>query len=123
MGADSVTPFLEVKGKWVILLVHTSNPGSSDFQLIESKSGKKIVRRSDHPFATVGSPDQLMYVVGATRADTIGAIRKLAPDHFSWCRELEHKAETWKLYPSRLEQTMRTPREFRQGYYLRFVRH
>jgi len=43
MVEDSVKPFLNYKDKWVILLAHTSNPGSSDFQLIESKvTGRKL---------------------------------------------------------------------------------
>lgn len=83
MGEDSVKPFLQVKDKWVILLAHTSNPGSSDFQLIESKvTGRKlyeeVILKSQH----WGTVDQLMYVVGATQAEKIESIRKLAPDHF-----------------------------------------
>ena len=81
MGIDSVSPFLGFEDKFVILLVHTSNPGSQDFQLLESKEGKlyeSVIRKSrqwaDHK--------QMMYVVGATRADKIGEIRALAPDHF-----------------------------------------
>ena len=82
MGADSVKPFLEFKGKWVILLAHTSNTGSADFQLTESKSGKKLYEEVILTSQQWGTPDNLMYVVGATRADKIGEIRKLAPDHF-----------------------------------------
>lgn len=82
MGEDSVKPFLEFKNKWVILLAHTSNPGSSDFQLIESKAGKKLYEEVITKSQQWGTPDQLMYVVGATRADKIAEIRKLAPDHF-----------------------------------------
>ena len=82
MGADSVTPFLEFKDKVVILLVYTSNPGSADFQVIKSAGGKtlyeEVILKSQH----WGTPDNLMYVVGATRADKIAEIRKLAPDHF-----------------------------------------
>lgn len=83
MGEDSVKPFLQFKDKWVILLAHTSNPGSSDFQLIESKvTGRKlyeeVILKSQH----WGTVDQLMYVVGATQAEKIEGIRKLAPDHF-----------------------------------------
>lgn len=82
MGEDSVKPFLEFKNKWVILLAHTSNSGSSDFQLIESKSGKKLYEEVITKSQQWGSPEQLMYVVGATRADKIAEIRKLAPEHF-----------------------------------------
>jgi orotidine-5'-phosphate decarboxylase len=83
MGEDSVKPFLEFKNRWVILLAHTSNSGSSDFQLMESKeSGKKLYEEVIIKSQQWASPDQLMYVVGATRADKIGEIRKLAPDYF-----------------------------------------
>jgi orotidine-5'-phosphate decarboxylase len=82
MGEDSVKPFLEFKNKWVILLAHTSNPGSSDFQLIESKSGKKLYEEVITKSQQWGTDEQLMYVVGATRADKIADIRKLAPEHF-----------------------------------------
>jgi orotidine-5'-phosphate decarboxylase len=83
MGEDSVKPFLEFENKWVILLAHTSNPGASDFQVKEIRdSGKKlyeeIIDRSRH----WGTPDNLMYVVGATQAGRVAGIRKLAPDHF-----------------------------------------
>lgn len=82
MGADSVTPFLEFKNKWVILLAHTSNAGSADFQLIESKEGKKLYETVITTSQQWGTPEQLMYVVGATRADKVAEIRKLAPEHF-----------------------------------------
>jgi orotidine-5'-phosphate decarboxylase len=80
MGKDSVTPFLRFKDKWVILLAHTSNEGSADFQLFgeQQKLYEEVIARSQQ-WAT---PDQLMFVVGATRADKIGDIRKLAPDNF-----------------------------------------
>ena len=82
MGEDSVKPFLEFKDKWVILLAHTSNSGSSDFQLIESKAGRKLYEEVMLKAKTWGSPDQLMYVVGATQAEKIASIRKLVPDYF-----------------------------------------
>lgn len=82
MGEDSVKPFLEFKNKWVILLAHTSNTGSADFQLIESRQGKKLYEEVILKSQEWATPDQLMYVVGATRADKIGEIRKLAPHHF-----------------------------------------
>jgi orotidine-5'-phosphate decarboxylase len=83
MGEDSVKPFLKFEDKWVILLAHTSNSGSADFQLIESKvSGKKLYEEVITKSQQWGTPDQLMYVVGATRADKIAEIRKLASDYF-----------------------------------------
>lgn len=83
MGEDSVKPFFEFKNKWVILLAHTSNSGSADFQLLESKqSGRRLYEEVIVKSGQWGTPDNLMYVVGATHADKISEIRKLAPDHF-----------------------------------------
>ncbi|MEO5601125.1 MAG: orotidine-5'-phosphate decarboxylase [Cyclobacteriaceae bacterium] len=83
MGEDSVKPFLNYKGKWVVLLAHTSNPGSSDFQVLESKvTGRKLYEEVILKAQTWATPDQLMFVVGATQADRIMSIRKLAPANF-----------------------------------------
>jgi orotidine-5'-phosphate decarboxylase len=80
MGKDSVVPFLKFKNKWVILLVHTSNEGSADFQLFggQRKLYEEVITKAQQ----WGTPDQLMFVVGATHADKIGEIRKLAPENF-----------------------------------------
>ncbi len=82
MGADSVTPFLSFKDKVVILLAHTSNPGSDDFQLFRSSGGSTLYEEVIRKSQAWGTPENLMYVVGATRADRIAEIRKLAPEHF-----------------------------------------
>jgi orotidine-5'-phosphate decarboxylase len=82
MGEDSVKPFLGFDGKWVILLVHTSNPGSRDFQLLETREGKFLYEEVILASQFWATADQMMYVVGATHAEKIGSIRALAPDHF-----------------------------------------
>ena len=82
MGEDSVKPFLEFPDKWVILLVHTSNPGSVDFQQLETRDGKYEYEEVIFASQRWATADQMMYVVGATKADKIGTIRALAPDHF-----------------------------------------
>lgn len=82
MGEDSVKPFLQFKDKWVILLAHTSNPGSGDFQLIETKAGRKLYEEVLLKSRNWGTPDQLMYVVGATQTDKMEGIRKLVPEYF-----------------------------------------
>jgi orotidine-5'-phosphate decarboxylase len=82
MGEDSVKPFLEFPGKWVILLVHTSNSGSVDFQQLETRDGKYVYEEVIFASQRWATADQMMYVVGATKADKIGTIRALAPDHF-----------------------------------------
>jgi orotidine-5'-phosphate decarboxylase len=81
MGADSVKPFL-YKDKWTILLAHTSNAGSEDFQLFEAANGRKLYEEVILRSQQWATPDQLMYVVGATRADRMHEIRELAPEHF-----------------------------------------
>jgi orotidine-5'-phosphate decarboxylase len=82
MGEDSVKPFL-YKDKWVILLAHTSNPGSSDFQLIESVvTGRKLYEEVIVKSQQWATADQLMYVVGATQAEKLESLRTLAPEHF-----------------------------------------
>ncbi|HMQ01081.1 MAG TPA: orotidine-5'-phosphate decarboxylase [Cyclobacteriaceae bacterium] len=83
MGEDSVKPFLQFKDKWVIVLAHTSNPGSTDFQtMINQLSGNQLYEEVMLKAASWGTTDNLMFVVGATRADKLAAIRTLIPDHF-----------------------------------------
>lgn len=82
MGQDSVTPFLGYEGKWVILLALTSNKGSHDFQLIEDKDGKRLFENVIEKSSTWATPEEMMYVVGATQGKMFEDIRKVAPDHF-----------------------------------------
>ncbi|MGJ8661335.1 MAG: orotidine-5'-phosphate decarboxylase [Bacteroidota bacterium] len=82
MGEDSVTPFMTHKDKWVILLALTSNKGALDFQMVEDQNGEKLFEKVLKKSATWGTPENLMYVVGATRAEGIGEVRKLVPNHF-----------------------------------------
>lgn len=82
MGEDSVKPFLEFSDKWVILLIHTSNPGSVDIQQLETRDGKYVYEEVIFAAQRWATADQMMFVVGATKADKIGKIRALAPDHF-----------------------------------------
>jgi orotidine-5'-phosphate decarboxylase len=83
MGEDSVTPFLSFPGKWVILLALTSNQGALDFQM------NKNVENENRLFEQVLTKSQLwstsenmMYVVGATKAEMLSSIRKIVPNHF-----------------------------------------
>lgn len=82
MGKDSVLPFLEFDGKWAIVLALTSNEGSKDFQNFKDSSGKQLFEEVIDKVNTWGSPENLMYVVGATRGEAFVDIRKHAPDHF-----------------------------------------
>lgn len=82
MGKDSVTPFLEFNDKWAIVLALTSNEGSLDFQNFENKEGLQLFEQVIDKVNTWGTPDNLMYVVGATRGEGFIKIREHAPDHF-----------------------------------------
>ena len=82
MGEDSVKPFLEYNGKWVILLALTSNKGSHDFQLTEDKSGERLFEKVLKKSQEWGTPENLMYVVGATQGSMLEDIRRIAPEHF-----------------------------------------
>jgi orotidine-5'-phosphate decarboxylase len=81
MGQDSVQPFLEYKNKWTILLAHTSNIGAKDFQSLKNENEflyETVLRKS----MLWGNSNNMMYVVGATQADSLAVIRKIIPDHF-----------------------------------------
>lgn len=87
MGEDSVKPFLQHPRKWVILLALTSNPGSADFQLLQTDNGTADYSRClfENVLTTSkawASDEQLMYVVGATRPDFLQRVRELVPDYF-----------------------------------------
>lgn len=83
MGEDSVTPFLNYEGKWVILLSLTSNRGAADFQYIKDAStGESLFEKVLKKSKEWGNEDKLMYVVGATRADMLADIRNIIPDSF-----------------------------------------
>lgn len=82
MGEDSVTPFQEHANKWVILLALTSNKGALDFQFMTDAHGEELYKKVLKKSAKWGDSSNLMYVVGATRAEGIGEVRKLVPDHF-----------------------------------------
>jgi orotidine-5'-phosphate decarboxylase len=81
MGSDSVKPFLDYENKWTIVLGLTSNEGSKDFQ--QQRVGndflyETVIKKT----AEWGTTENLMFVVGATKADEIASIRKMIPDHF-----------------------------------------
>ena len=82
MGEDSVAPFLDFDNRWVILLALTSNAGGKDFQNLELSQGGELFEKVLEKSQEWGSPDQLMYVVGATRAEALNGIREIIPDHF-----------------------------------------
>ena len=81
MGEDSVTPFLNYQDKWAVLLALTSNKGADDFQY-HNDEGIKLFERVLSVSKKWGTTDNIMYVVGATRAEMLSEIRKIVPDHF-----------------------------------------
>ncbi len=81
MGEDSVSPFLEYKNRWVILLALTSNKGAENFQFL-SHGNKKLYEHVLEKSQQWGNADNMMYVVGATQAQMLKDIRKIVPDHF-----------------------------------------
>ncbi|MBI5539158.1 MAG: orotidine-5'-phosphate decarboxylase [Bacteroidia bacterium] len=82
MGEDSVSPFLSYPGKFVILLALTSNKGANDFQFLTNPEGEKLFEKVLKISQKWATADQMMYVVGATRAEMLTDVRKLVPEHF-----------------------------------------
>ncbi len=82
MGKDSVTPYLNYKGKWIILLGLTSNEGANDFQMQPLTNGRLLYEEVIETSALWGSPGNTMYVVGATKTAAMKRIRRIIPDHF-----------------------------------------
>jgi orotidine-5'-phosphate decarboxylase len=89
MGEDSVRPFLEYENKWTIVLGLTSNKGSNDFQQLivqnetEADAAEKFLYETAmDKVASWGTPDNLMFVIGATKAEQLAIIRQRFPDHF-----------------------------------------
>jgi orotidine-5'-phosphate decarboxylase len=81
MGEDSVKPFLSYPDKWIIVLALTSNKGAEDFQFSienESRLFEQVLSKSQK----WGSNCNMMYVVGATKAEMLTDIRKIVPAHF-----------------------------------------
>ncbi len=81
MGSDSIKPFLEFKDKWAIVLGLTSNEGSADFQQLQI-NGEPLFINVIRKCASWGTDENMMFVVGATKADMIDDIRKVVPNHF-----------------------------------------
>ena len=81
MGEDSLRPFLEFEDKTVICLAFTRNAGHQDFQL-QQTGELKLYERVINTVCKWGNPDNLMFVVGATRANLVAEIRKIVPEHF-----------------------------------------
>lgn len=82
MGEDSITPFLEYEGRWVVLLALTSNKGSHDFQLTADAQGERLFERVLRTSQQWATEDNMMYVVGATQGRMFEDVRRVVPRHF-----------------------------------------
>jgi len=83
MGEDSVTPFLTYEGKWVTLLALTSNKGAFDFQFMkDAETGERLFEKVLRTSLGWGTDENMMYVVGATKAEMLTDIRAIVPEHF-----------------------------------------
>ncbi|MBN1158337.1 MAG: orotidine-5'-phosphate decarboxylase [Bacteroidales bacterium] len=82
MGADSVEPYLRYPGKWIVLLALTSNPGADDFQMISGKEHDRFFETVLKKSKSWGNPDNVIYVIGATRAGMLIKVREIVPEHF-----------------------------------------
>jgi orotidine-5'-phosphate decarboxylase len=81
MGEDSVKPFLQFKDKWTIVLGLTSNKGSQDFQL-QKVQEECLYEQVFKKVMEWGTPENLMFVVGATQASQLQHVRSICPEHF-----------------------------------------
>jgi orotidine-5'-phosphate decarboxylase len=81
MGYDSVKPFVDFEDRWAIVLGLTSNPGSADFQQLKI-DGKELYLHVIEKCAQWGTASNMMFVVGATKAQMLSQIRQVVPDHF-----------------------------------------
>ena len=81
MGSETVTPFLEYPGKFAIVVALSSNPTSVDFQTAV-KDGKPLYQIVMERMMEISTPENMMFVVGATKADKLKEIRSFCPENF-----------------------------------------
>ena len=81
MGEDSIRPFLEYENKFTIVLGLTSNKGAQDFEL-QKIDENYLYEKVLTTVSKWGTPNNLMFVIGATQASELLNIRKIIPEHF-----------------------------------------
>lgn len=81
MGEDSIRPFLEYENKWTIVLGLTSNPGAANFELLPT-GRERVFERVLKTVSEWGSPENIMFVIGATQTDEFVNVRRILPDYF-----------------------------------------
>jgi orotidine-5'-phosphate decarboxylase len=82
MGLDTLQPFLKREGRWAVVLVLTSNPGSADFQRQKLVDGTPLWEHVLHACVAADVHHRMMFVVGATHPTDFQRVRELAPNHF-----------------------------------------
>jgi orotidine-5'-phosphate decarboxylase len=82
MGRDTVEPFLRHTGRWAVILALTSNTSADDFETLPLANGRPLWKQVLETAAGWGTPENTMFVVGATRAETLREVREIVPDHF-----------------------------------------
>lgn len=82
MGKDSIDPFLKYNDKWSIILGLTSNQSAADFQYLEDKKGQPLYKHVIKTASKWGNDANMMFVVGATKAEMLQEIREIIPNHF-----------------------------------------
>lgn len=81
MGGDTIEPFLAYPNKWPVILALTSNSGAEDFQKLEAQN-KPLYAHVLEKGKAMGSSEDLMFVVGGTKPESLRYIRSICPDHF-----------------------------------------
>ena len=82
MGEDSIRPFLDHTNKFTIVLGLTSNKGANDFEYLKTSDDTFFYEKIISKIATWATPENLMFVVGATQAKELENIRKIVPENF-----------------------------------------
>ena len=82
MGEDSIRPFLDYENKFTIVLGLTSNKGANDFEYLKTNNNKFFYEEVIEKISTWATPDNLMFVVGATQTKELQNIRKIIPENF-----------------------------------------
>ena len=101
MGEDSIKPFLEFSNKWVVLLALTSNKGAFDFQFLANKTSKRrlfgeVLVKSQQ----WGTSQNMMYVIGATKADMLADVRISFRIISCWCLASEPRGAAFRMSPN-----------------------
>lgn len=82
MGSDAIEPFLREAGRAVVVLAKTSNPASGEYQDLRLADGELLYRHVVRTLSARYTPEQLLFVVGATYPSELAALRAICPHHY-----------------------------------------